>query len=292
MGIYDRDYYHEEPRGWLEGGARAMVVNLIIINIVVYVVQVLFLNTQFTEFFELRADTWRYPWLYWRLLTAGFIHSPENVFHVLFNMYFLWLFGRDLEITLGRKEFLFFYLSTIVLSNAAWMASQNLVFGHTQVSAMGASGGVMGVAALFACRDPHRIFYIWFLPVPVWVLVGIMVLKDFVMYRFAAAGENVDPVAYEAHLAGAFLGFIYFRYQWHLGSLFEPLINFRHRGVFRRGPKLRVHREPAAPTVHDDLEDQVDRLLEKIQQQGEASLTNSERAILEEASRRLRQRKR
>lgn len=292
MGIYDRDYYKEESRGWLEGGARSMVVNLIIINIGVYLVQVLFLQTGITEFLQLNADTWKYPLEYWRLLTAGFAHDPGNVFHVLFNMYFLWLFGREMETTLGRKEFLSFYLSTIVLSNLGWMASQSLIFNHPQASALGASGGVMGVAMLYACNHPHHIFHIWFVPVPVWVLVGIIVLKDFVGFNQMRAGMSVERIAYEAHLCGALAGFIYYRYQWHLGNLVEPLVQWSKRGGFRRRPKLRVHREPPAPATRDDWEGQMDRLLEKIQQQGEASLTNAERQALEEASRRLRQRKR
>jgi membrane associated rhomboid family serine protease len=294
MGIYDRDYYQEDNRGWLEGGTRSMVVTLIIINIGVYLVQVVFQQTGITDFIKLPADTWKYPWYYWRVLTAGFAHDPSNVFHVIFNMYFLWIFGRDLEITLGKKEFLSFYLSAIVLANLGWMASQNLIFQDPQANLLGASGGVMGVAVLFACRDPHRIFYFWFIPVPVWVLVGLLVLKDFKGFVDQTNGIPVESIAFEAHLCGALAGFIYFKYQWSLANLVDPLVNLRHRGVFRRGPKLRVHREPASasPAPRDDLEGQVDRLLEKIQRQGEASLTASERSILEEASRRLRERKR
>src|SRR5690349_12494207 len=154
MGIYDRDYYKEEPQGWFAEGARSMVVNLIIINVGVYLAQILFRQSQITDLLALSANIWSKPWLYWKLLSAGFAHDPDNVFHVIFNMYFLWLFGRDLEITLGKKEFLFFYLSTIVLANAGWMASQVLIFHNPGASAIGASGGVMGVAMLFACRDP------------------------------------------------------------------------------------------------------------------------------------------
>jgi membrane associated rhomboid family serine protease len=294
MGIYDRDYYQEDNRGWLEGGTRSMVVTLIIINIGVYLVQVVFQQTGITDFIKLPADTWKYPWYYWRLLSSGFAHAPDDVFHVLMNMYLFWLFGRDLEITLGRKEFLSFYLSAIVLSGLGWMASQNLIFNNPGASALGASGGVMAVAVLFALREPHRIFYFWFVPVPVWVLVGLIVLKDFVGFNQMRNGIAVDRIAYEAHLCGALAGFIYFKYQWSLANLVDPLMNLRFRGVFRRKPKLRVHREPTntSPAPRDDLEGQVDRLLEKIQRHGEASLTASERSILEEASRRLRERKR
>ncbi len=286
MGIYDRDYLREEPRSWLDGGARSLVINLIIINVAVYVGEIFFANLHLVDVLGVRPDVWREPWNVWKLLTYGFTHSPADVFHVLFNMYALWLFGQELEGTLGRKEFLSFYLSTIVLAGIGWVAAQNVMHGAAGPSLVGASGGVMGVAVVYAMRNPHRTIYVWFIPVPVWLFVGFIVLKDV----FSVASGIDSNVAFQAHLAGAFAGFLYQKYQWHLGSWLNFLPRKRGGADFPRVLKMRVHREPEPPR-RDDLADQVDRLLDKIQRQGEASLTAAERATLEEASKRYRNRK-
>jgi membrane associated rhomboid family serine protease len=284
MGIYDRDYVREDQGGWLERSARTMVVNLIIINVVVYLAEIFFTDLNLDKLLGVSPEVWRYPLGYFRLLTYGFAHDPKNAFHVLFNMYALWLFGQELEQTLGRKEFLSFYLSTIVLAGVGWVAVQNWTGSGTSYL-VGASGGVMGVIVVYAMRNPHRTIYVWFIPVPVWLFAGFIVLQD---VFGAMRGGDLTKVAYECHLSGALAGFIYQKYQWHLGRL----VNFGGLSqMFRRGPKLRVHREADAPPVRDDLENQVDRLLDKIQRQGEGSLTAAERATLEEASRRYRRRK-
>jgi membrane associated rhomboid family serine protease len=291
MGIYDRDYYQEDRRGWLEGGARSMVINLILINVAVYVGEIFFQNLQLDRLLGVEADVWRTPWNAWKLLTYGFTHSPVDVFHILFNMYALWLFGQELESTLGRKEFLSFYLSTIVVAGLGWVAAQNAFFGGQPSLLVGASGGVMGVAVVYAMRHPHRTLYVWFIPVPVWLFVGFIVLKDFLSFQGSLANEPVGHVAYEAHLAGALAGFLYQKYQWHLGSWLSFLPRRRKGGAeFPRVLKMRVHREPEAAR-RDDLENQVDALLDKIQREGEASLTAKERATLEEASRKYRTRR-
>ncbi|MCI0743188.1 MAG: rhomboid family intramembrane serine protease [Gemmataceae bacterium] len=287
MGIYDRDYFQEDRRSWIEGGARTMVVNLIIINVIVYIAEVFFQNLRLVDLLGVQADVWREPWNLWKLLTYGFTHDLRNIFHILLNMYALWLFGQELEATFGKKEFLAFYLSTIVLAGIGWVAAQNLLFGGGNPVLVGASGGVMGVAVVFAMRHPHHTIYVWFLPVPVWLFVGFLVLKDFSSLANAQGGG----IAYEAHLAGAFAGFLYQKYQWHLGSWLSLATSRRSkRGEFPRVLKMRVHRE-SGTSAREDLESQVDRLLDKIQREGEANLTPAERATLEEASRKYRNRR-
>lgn len=303
MGIYDRDYYQDDRRSWIEGGMRTMVINLILINVAVYVIEIFSrpsapgLQNSVVEVLGVEPDFWRAPWTVWKLLTYGFTHSPDDVFHIIFNMYALWLFGQELETTLGRKEFLSFYLSSIVLAGLGWIAAQYIFFQGASSLLVGASGGVMSVAVLYAMRHPHRTIYVWFLPVPVWLFVGFLVLKDVVSFQALAMGAGSraagPQIAFTAHIAGAIAGFIYQKYQWHLGSLlsFLPLRRRRAGGAeFPRVLKVRVHREPESPR-RESLDGEVDRLLDKIQREGEASLSAKERATLEEASRRYRNRK-
>src|SRR6478735_3580129 len=95
MGIYNRDYYREdEQRLWF--GGRTLVVNIIIANAVVLVADLLF-NNQISQFCELQPDLLQRPWQCWQLVTYGFVHDPHDLKHILFNMYFLYLFGMDVE---------------------------------------------------------------------------------------------------------------------------------------------------------------------------------------------------
>ena len=106
MGIYDRPYYRDD-RGasWLSG--RSMVVNLILLNVAVYMAQFIFDGRQetLTQLLALHADLLERPWHVYQLLSYGFAHDPNSVAHIAFNMFGVWLFGTDLEGIYGRAEF-------------------------------------------------------------------------------------------------------------------------------------------------------------------------------------------
>ena len=78
----------------------------------------------------------------WRMLTAGFVHDPNGVTHILLNSYAIWIFGRQLEPMLGRARFLFLYLISIVGGSVAvlWLTDP----GQPVVGASGALFGLMG----------------------------------------------------------------------------------------------------------------------------------------------------
>jgi hypothetical protein len=120
------------------------------------------------------------------------------------------------------------------------------------------------------------------LPIPAWALGVFYVAYD--MFGVGAANPT-DHVAHVAHLSGVAFGFVYFKSGWNLGRLIPQRLS---GSMFRFRPKLRIHDPEEASR---DLSNQVDAILEKISQQGEASLTKKERRTLEEASRRY-QRKR
>ena len=136
MGLYDRDYVRDEPRGSFLGGNRSMVTNLILVNVGVFLLDLVFFNRRLSEYLALHADLFTHPWNIWQLLTYGFAHESGqpgtpivlgNFAHVGFNMFGLWLFGRDVESIYGRKEFLRIYLSLIVLCGLSWVVIQNLM---------------------------------------------------------------------------------------------------------------------------------------------------------------------
>jgi membrane associated rhomboid family serine protease len=312
MGIYDREYYRDEPRR--PGiGQWSAVTTLIVLNVVVFVADMFtpvtkvefdghvvpannipqqFLNAPGVNVAErwldghmaLQPDLIEHPWNAWQLLTYGFAHAPGSLMHILFNMFGLWMFGRDVENIYGKSEFYRLYSSLIVMSGLAWIILDKLLGEHAP-GVVGASGAVVGITMIYIFHFPHRIFLLFFaIPMPAWAAGIVFIALDVAgaTGTFQLTGENV---ANTAHLAGAAFGFIYYQFHWTLFSLW-PGRWFSQ--TFRR-PKFRVHRGDDRDARDDpQLQQQVDLILSKISREGEASLTADERRTLEEASRRYR----
>ncbi|MBX3425962.1 MAG: rhomboid family intramembrane serine protease [Pirellulales bacterium] len=288
MGIYDREYSRDSEPGVQLGLPYSITVRLALVTGAAYLVQI-FGTERFTETFALWNDWYREPWRAYQLLTYGFLHAPHDIAHILINMLVLVMFGRELESRYGRAEFLRFYLTALVVAGLVWTGWE-IATGHAAAPRVnpgspngivfGASGAVTALVALFAANYPRRTVLLnFFIPVPMWLAGLLMVLSD-----LAGASGRFGPsnVAYSAHLGGAAFGLLYFYTQW------LPLRSLE--GLTSRLPKaprptLRVHE----PEEGDDLQSQVDRILEKIQNEGQDSLTRRERAILEQASRRYRE---
>jgi membrane associated rhomboid family serine protease len=280
MGIYDRAYLHddeERTRSW--GGGRSLVVNLIIVNVVLWVADALF-EGQIRDHLSLQSDLVQKPWLCWQLLSYGFVHAPE-IGHILFNMFALWFFGTEIESVYGRAEFLRIYLVAIAFAGLAWVLMT--MVNREQAVLMGASGGIMAIVILYVLHFPRRLIYIWgILPVPAWALGTLYVVVD-MLGALNPGGSNVANVA---HLGGVVFGFVYWRTGMNLGRFIPRRLSDLKLPSFR--PRLRVHDPGKEPP---DLSQQVDSILEKISREGESSLTKQERRTLEEASRRYQRRK-
>lgn len=284
MGLYDRDYVRGREQGFFLGGDRSAVTDLIIVNVVVFLLD-MFLQGQLANWFALQVHIFREPWRAYELLTYGFVHDPSSLRHIFFNMFGLWLFGRDVEAIYGRAEFLRIYLSLVVLCGIVWVVVQyvSLLMGHWPTGAViGASGAVLGIMVLYVTYYPRRVFLFWgILPMPAWLLLVLFIAQDL-------AGVGVG-VAHEVHLAGAAFAFLYRKSGSNLGRAFSGRWASKLRSLVR--PRLHLHQ----PTPDDERPtsdaDEVDRILAKISQQGEASLTRRERQILEDASRRYQQRR-
>lgn len=286
MGYQDRPYFNESPWGEqraLKFSELSMVTRLIVINVVFYLID-LFTATDkggnwLGDALALHADWWQRPWEVYQLLTYGFVHASLNsqvgITHILFNMLTLFFLGRPLETRYGSREFLWIYLTGIVVAGLVWSLVR-LPLENAGV-VRGASGGVSTVLALFVLNYPHeRVLLFGMIPTPAW-LIGVLALVSDIGNAFSTQ----STIAGEAHLAGAGFGALYFFRGWSFR-------NWNWAGWFPRRSNLRVHR----PT--DDyqvLQEQVDVILEKISREGEASLSRKERKKLEQLSREIRARK-
>ncbi len=204
----------------------------------------------------------------------------------------LWMFGRDVEMIYGRREFLRIYAGALVLGSVVWTLRYLLV-GSSQVEyvLLGASGAVTAIVLLFVFHYPKRTILLMFvLPVPAWVVGALIIGGNLMEMVFAQPGSGQQTVAFDVHLAGAAFAILYFRFGWNLGSLLPDLSGMRS-SLKRFGPKprLRIH-DPEQD--ESDVDEEGDRLLIKVHREGEASLTAKERRILEAYSRRMRQKHR
>lgn len=284
MGIYDREYYREPDDG-RGGGQRSMVTTLILINVAVYIIDAFWVRNgdhPLHVFFALPSDIFNYPWEVWRFLSYGFLHEPLEdgfVWHIAFNMYTLWLFGRDIEGIYGKREFLRIYLVLIVVSGLVWVLCESLAGGGA--FAIGASGAVIGVMMLYVLHYPHRKLIVLPIPVPVpvWVVGAFMVFINVM----GAIGVGNSRVAYTTHLGGAAFAFLYHRSGIRLSKFLPGGISWKK---IRPAPKLRVHHPDDR---YADLDRQADRILEKVHRDGAESISAKEKRILEDYSRRMRQ---
>lgn len=315
MGLQDRDYsrYRDSgfPRsersggGWgnPSGGAmggisgRSVVITLLIVNVAVFFLDLLLsgsaqgpagsTSSRMLEWFAVRGDTLLYPWTWFRFLTYGFVHSLDDIRHLAFNMFGLFVFGRIVEQQVGRSEFLRFYLLAIVLGGItaslqaalpAWAAGQSVPL----VATVGASGAVSAVTILFAFLNPQATVLLFLvLPIKAWVLAVVFVLSN--LMGMLGGDSNV---AYGVHLAGIAWGALYHLKRIRLESLSLSRWQTAWRKLLGGKPRLRLH-DPERTLAAREAE--VDRLLDKIQASGLDSLTAAERKTLERHSKWKRQ---
>jgi membrane associated rhomboid family serine protease len=285
MGLYDREYSREPEPGFHVTAPATATMQLVIITGGAYLAQYLFKD--FTQLFELTPD-WVYrPWECYRLLTYGFLHSlgerpgEPGVRHILFNMFGLWMFGRELERRLGRASFIAFYLTAIVFAGLVWTVTAHLMSDGLG-PVIGASGGVVAVTLLFAMYYPNLdVLFMFAIPMKMWMVGVIIVLLD-----VQGAIQQSGTTAFTAHLGGAAYSLLYFKTRWNPAMW----VVSRFSGVsLKRRPKLRVH-EPDEEEA-DELSARVDAILEKIQREGQDSLTWNERRVLQKASRKAQEKR-
>lgn len=289
MGLSDRDYAREPESGFRLNLPQSAVGLLILANVAIYVVDVL-LDGRISDRLALSYDLFERPWNCWQLVTSAFLHSPNSIWHILGNMFFLWLFGKDVEQLYGRAEFLRIYFVSAIVAGLAWVASQTWLQPIPSYSMIGASGAVTCVWVLYALNYPNRMIMLWGLfPMPMW-LFGILHIFPDIQGFLQSLNGTPSRTAFEAHLGGALLALAYQRLGWNIGRWLPRGVAMsvsRMKPTMR--PKLKIHQPAGDAPVNLDAE--VDRLLDKINATGFDSLTAAEKATLEKASTRYQKRR-
>jgi len=147
--------------------------------------------------------------LYATLLTSMFVHG--GLFHIAGNMLYLWIFGDNVEDTMGHLKFLIFYL----LSGLAAAGTQILSDPHSKIPMIGASGAISGVLGAYLLLFPHaRVLTLlalgWFIrlvEIPALVVLGFWIVFQ-VLNGLLTLGVQVGGVAWFAHIGGFVAGLV------------------------------------------------------------------------------------
>lgn len=175
-----------------------IVLNLVIINALVFLIQMVFdgEESKVTAMLAL----WPYKSSYfepYQLVTHMFSHGGWG--HIFFNMFALWSFGTMLERIWGPKKFLIFYLACGLAAGVAQLFLSNS-------PAVGASGAIMGLLAAFGYIFPNTELIIFPFPIPIKAKFALVVFAAIDL--FGGVYSTGDNIAHFAHLGGLAMGFI------------------------------------------------------------------------------------
>jgi membrane associated rhomboid family serine protease len=202
------------------GGISTAIKALIGANVALFLVQ--FFAPAVTDVLGLRPIfVVRYFWV-WQLATYMFLHG--GVFHIVFNMLALWMFGTELERRWGTPFFLKFYavtgvgagVLTVLFSLLPFAAAQQLY----QANIIGASGAIFGLLLAYALYFPDRQIYMYFVfPIPARVFVAIIGAIAFL----SSLGDS-GGVASATHLGGLAVAYVYLK-----SGRMHPIAEIKYR---------------------------------------------------------------
>ena len=283
-----------------------VIKNLLIINVIVFLVTML---AQEVAIDNTNIITWKdiifrwfalnplgegYNFQVWQLITYQFLHGGFS--HILFNMIGLWMFGIEIENIWGSRKFLYFYLLCGVVAGLFNLFLSPLL-GGVPLPTVGASGAIYGVLIAFGLFFPNRyIFLYFFIPVKAKYLIGFFVIFEFLMVN---SGDNIARLA---HLGGALAGFIFILLD--SGSNVELKNMFRKNSIQQKTPLNPFGRIPNPFKKKSDVQKadyydlgngqrditqaEIDEILDKISKSGYQNLTDQEKKILFEASKKMK----
>lgn len=223
-------YYQENRRGFLSN-VPPVTKNLIIINVLIFVATIINENFMIGTFGLFYPTSPYFRW--WQVITHMFMHG--GFWHILFNMYTLFIFGVVVERIIGSKKFLLFYfvcglgaaalqMGTQYLEVQAFMNSDSQTALQSLIDikrtpTVGASGAIYGVLIGYAMLFPQSKMTLLFPPVTLsakWMVIVFAVIE-----LFTGVVGFADGVAHFAHLGGMLIGWLLIRFWRRRGVLFD-----------------------------------------------------------------------
>jgi membrane associated rhomboid family serine protease len=276
MGLYDRDYTRADYRSAFHGAPRMLfprltpaVKWLVIINVAVFLPAFIIrpLGDFLYTWFSVYPTTVGTSLQLWRVVTYQFLHSLTGFGHIFWNMLILYFLGSIVEPVWGSKKFLIFYLVCgaaggilyPVLAHAGWLSVGPLV---------GASGAILGVIAASGMLFPNlRVYLFGIFPIKLALLAIVLGVISVMSVLRPDVIANAGGEA--AHLAGAATGVVY-------------VLSESWRAKMKL--KLRTGSWEKKMAAQRDLQQEVDRILQKVHDRGIHSLSLKEKRILKRAT--------
>ncbi|OVE75836.1 hypothetical protein BVX97_03235 [bacterium E08(2017)] len=257
---------------------------LLYANCAVFVVQLLeptfFHSEYFTRIFSINTRAFA-PW---QIFTYMFLHG--GWMHLLFNMVGLYMFGSDIEYVLGSKRFLRLYIFWGVIAGIGWLLIA-MASGKGGIC-LGASGAILGILGCFAGLYPDRYISLLFPPITLKArtfVIALIVISALMML------DSTGNVAHSAHLFGCLAGYLFgMKVHKNPGILDAGLYsNASGPPIWKKwfnNVRAMVRHRSFTVITEDDIrpsQEEIDRILDKINSQGLNSLTIRERQILRKA---------
>ena len=261
------------------------IKRLLLINAVVFLLNMPLVG-RLTEWFAFSWDQanafYGLGWL--RLITYQFTHDWAGVGHILFNLLTLYFFGTMAERSLGYRGVFKLYLLSGIVGGLVYLALSALME-RPNVPVVGASGCCYAFLVYAACLAPRSMVILIIFPIQLWILAAALVFIGFYSMFVELAGGPSGSTAHSAHLGGAAFGYVAWRFGW-----FRDYTPYVHQQGLVAGYKQKWQqwRQRQRSAAEATTQAEVDRILEKVHQQGLQSLSPAERRLLERQSQRTR----
>ena len=243
---------------------------LILVNIVVFFFRYIAQSQiDLAQIFGLSSEN-IWPMI-WQPGTYMFVHG--DFFHIFMNMFVLWMFGSEMESIWGRSEFLKYYFTTGIGSGLIWLLFN---LGNPNAVLIGASGAIYGVLLAYGLMFPNRKVLIYFL-FPVKVKYFVIFLGG--MAFISSMGSSGSNISHLTHLSGMVIGFIYLKSSWTWSRL-KLFFN-------SKVAEIKYNKTEKTEKRRMNMQQNVDRLLDKIREVGYDGLTDDEKDELFTRSRHL-----
>ena len=220
---------------------------IIALNILIF----LFSNNQWSihQIFGVSANNF----IIWQPLTYMFFHG--GVTHLFFNMFLLWMFGNQLQKLWGPIKFLTYYLTTGIGAGI-------LIYLFSDGVTIGASGAVMAILFAYGYIYPNQMLFLWFIPMKAKHAILILIFMEIAQ---ELSRNPLDNISHIGHLGGMLIGFLYLKFGYK---------------ILNRLPFIKIRKKTK---LKDDI-DNVDLILDKLKQDGWDGLSENEKSILFQAS--------
>src|SRR4029078_5588378 len=144
----------------------------------------------------------------WQLITCGFLHA--NFLHLAINMYALWMFGSDVERTVGTRHYLTLYFASLLCSSVTQLLVVSMMTSSGVYPTVGASGAIFGVLLAFGVLFPRRTIVLLIPPIPMPAIVFVILYA--LLELFSGVFGTNQGVAHFAHLGGMIGAYVTLRH--------------------------------------------------------------------------------